>query len=67
MDHRKRELLEEAAKKVREKMDRLLLQEESLSLACAEVQNVLDHIEYCVGHHADEFMGMHAELACQIQ
>ena len=49
-------------------MDRLSLQEESLSLACAEVQSVLDHIEQCVGHHTDtEFMGMHAELACEIQ
>ena len=49
-------------------MDRLSLQQERLSLACAEVQNVLDHIEQCVGHHTDsEFMGMHAELACQIQ
>ena len=49
-------------------MDTLSLQEESLSLACAEVQSVLDHIEQCVGHHTDsEFMGMHAELACEIQ
>ena len=68
LDDRKRELLEEAARKVQEKMDRLLLQVESLSLAGAEVQSVLDHIEQCVGHHADsEFMGMHAELVCQIQ
>ena len=67
LDDRKRELLEEAARRVQEKMDRLSLQEESLSLACAEVQSVLDHIEQCVGHHTDsEFMGMHAELACQI-
>ena len=49
-------------------MEKLSLQEESLSLAFAEVQSVLDHIEQCVGHHADsEFMGMHAELACQVQ
>ena len=68
LDNRKRELLEEAARRVQEKMDRLSLQEESLSLACAEVQSVLDHIKQCVGHHTDsEFMGMHAELACQIQ
>ena len=68
LDDHKRELLREAAKRVQEKMDRLSLQEESLSLACAEVQSVLDHIEQCVGHHTDsEFMGMHAELACQIQ
>ena len=66
LDDRKRELLEEAARRVQEKVDRLSLQEESLSLACAEVQSVLDHIEQCVGHHTDsEFMGMHAELACQ--
>ena len=68
LDNRKRELLKEAARRVQEKMDRLSLQEESLSLACAEVQSTLDHIEQCVGHHTDsEFMGMHAELACQIQ
>ena len=68
LDDHKRELLREAAKRVQEKVDRLSLQEESLSLACAEVQRVLDHIEQCVGHHTDsEFMGMHTELACQIQ
>ena len=68
LDDCKRELLEETLRRVQEKMGRLSLQEESLSLACAEVQSVLDHIEQCVGHHTDsEFMGMHAELACQIQ
>ena len=68
LDNRRRELLEETSRKVQEKMDRLSLQEESLSLACAEVQSVLDHIEQCVGHHiGSEFMGMHAELACEIQ
>ena len=68
LDDRRRELLEETSRRVQEKMDRLSLQEESLSLAGAEVQSVLDHIEQCVGHHTDsEFMGMHAELACQIQ
>ena len=49
-------------------MGRLSQQEKSLSLACAEVLSVLDHIEQCVGHHTDiEFMGMHAELASKIQ
>ena len=68
LDDRKRDLIKEAAKRVQDKMDRLLLQEESLSLASAEVQRVLDHIEQCVSHHDDsEFMGIHAELACQIQ
>ena len=68
LDDRRRELLEETSRRVQEKMGRLSLQEESLSLACAEVQSVLDHIEQCVGHHTDsEFMVMHAELACQIQ
>ena len=68
LDDRRRELLEVTSKRVQEKMDRLSLQKESLSLACAEVQSVLDHVEQCVSHHADsEFMGMHAELACQIQ
>ena len=68
LDNHKKDLLEEAARKVQKKMDRLSLQEESLSLACAEVQSILDHIEQCVGHHSDnEFMGMHADLASQIQ
>ena len=68
LDDRRRELLEETSRKVQEKMDRLSLPEESLSLACADVQSTLDHLEQCVGHYADsEFMGMHAELACQIQ
>ena len=68
LDDHKRELLEEAARRVQEKMSRLSLQEKSLSLASVEVQSVLDHIEQCVSHHTDsEFMGMHAELACQIQ
>ena len=68
LDDRKTELLEEAARRVQEKMDRLSLQEESLSLACGKIQSVLDHIEQCVGHYADsDFMGVHAELACQIQ
>ena len=68
LDDRRREILEEISRRVQEKMDRLSLQEESLSLACAEVQSVLDHIEQCVGYHTDsEFMGMHAELAFQIQ
>ena len=49
-------------------MDKLSLQGESLPLAYAQVQSVLDHIEQCVGHRTDgEFVGMHAELACQIQ
>ena len=68
LDDRRRELLEETSRRVQEKMERLSQQEESLSLACAEVQSVLDHIQQCVGHHTDsEFMGMHAELACEIQ
>ena len=68
LDDRRRELLEETSRRVQEMIDRLSLQEESMSLACAEVQSVLDHIEQCVGHHTDsEFMGMHAELACEIQ
>ena len=37
LDDRKRELLEKTSRRVQEKMDRLSLQEESLSLACAEV------------------------------
>ena len=67
LDDCRREQLEETSRKVQEKMDRLSLQEESMSMACAEVQSVLDHIEQCVGHHTDsEFMDMHAELAYQI-
>ena len=68
LDDRRRELLEETSRRVQKKVDRLSVQKTSLSQACAEVQSVLDHIEQCVGHHTDsDFMGMHAELACQIQ
>ena len=66
-DH-KRKLLKEATDRVQEKMNKLMLQEECLSLACSEVQSVLDHIEKCVGNHADnEFMDMHFKFSCQIQ
>ena len=45
LDDCRRELLEETSRRVQEKMGRLSLQEESLSLACAEIQSLLDHIE----------------------
>ena len=68
MDDRKRELLEEAERKVKEKIDRLSLQEEKMSLVCADVQSIVDHIEECVGNHADnEVLDMHTELSRQIQ
>ena len=63
LDNRERELLGEADRLVQEKMDRLSVQEENLSLASAEVQSVVDYTEQCVRHCTDnEVMSTHAEI-----
>ena len=45
MERRKQEMLEEAGRLVREKVDKLTVQEKNLSLAVAEVQSVVDYTE----------------------
>ena len=68
LDNRERELLGEAERLVQEKMDRLSVQEKTLSLASAEVQSVVDYTEQCVRHCTDnEVMCMHAEIRRRIE
>ena len=68
LDNRERELLGEADRLVQEKMDRLSVQEKTLSLASAEVQSVVDYTEQCVRHCTDnEVMSMHTEIRSRIE
>ena len=68
LDKRERELLVEAAGIVQQKMDKLSVQEKTLSLASAEVQSVVDYTEQCVRHCTDnEVMSMHAEIRRRIE
>ena len=68
LDNREQELLGEADGLVQEKIDRLSVQEKTLSLASAEVQSVVDYTEQCVRHCTDnEVMSMHAEIRRQIK
>ena len=67
IEHRKQQLLAEAAKNMTCKMDSLSGQEKSLSTACAVVQSVIDYTEQCIEHSADdELMCMHTELQSRI-
>ena len=68
LDNRERELLGEADRLVQEKMDRLSVQEKTLSLASAEVQSVVDYTEQCVRHCTDnEVMSTHTETRSRIE
>ena len=68
LDKREKELVEEAGSVVQEKVDKLSAQEETLSLASAEVQSVVDYTERCVRHCTDnEVMSMHAEMRKTIE
>ena len=68
LDNRERELLGEADRLVKEKMDRLSVQEKTLSLASAEVQSVVDYTEQSVRHCTDnEVMSMHTEIRRRIE
>ena len=68
LDNRERELLGEADRLVLEKMDRLSVQEKTLSLASAEVQSVVDYTEQCVRHSSNnEIMSMHTEIRRRIE
>ena len=63
LDKREQELVEEAGAIVQEKVNKLSVQEKSLSLVSAEVQSVVDYTERCVRHGTDsEVMSMHAEM-----
>ena len=68
LDKREQELLVEAAGIVQEKMDRLSVQEKTLSLASAEVQSIVDYTEQCVRYCTDnEVMSTHAEIRRSIE
>ena len=68
LDNRERELIGEADRLVQEKMDRLSVQEKTLSLASAEVQSVVEYTEQCVRHCTDnEVMSIHAEIRRRIE
>ena len=68
IEKHKQQLLTEAASKVQEKMDKLLVQEKNLSLANAEVQSIVDYTQRFVGHCSDnEVMSMHAEIRSRIE
>ena len=64
----KQQLLEEAKRRVREKMEKLKGQEENLSIASAEVRSVIDYTEQCVRLCSDdEVMSMHTEISHRIK
>ena len=68
LEARKQQLLEEAGRKVREKMEKLKGQEENLSIASAEVRSVIDYTEQCVRLCSDdEVMSMHTEISQRIK
>ena len=68
LERRKQEMLQEAGGLVREKVDKLTVQEKNLSLAVAEVQSVVNYTERCVSHCTDnEVMSTHAEIRQKIE
>ncbi len=68
LEERKQQLLQESAKTVQEKIDKLTVQEKNLSLAHAEVQNITDYTERFVIHCSDnEVMSMHTEIKKRIE
>ena len=68
LETRKQQLLEEAGRRVREKMEKLKGQEENLSIASAEVRSVIDYTEQCVRLCSDdEVMSMHTEISQRIK
>ena len=67
IEHRKQQLLTEAASNTTRKLDRLSGQEKSLSTTSALVQSVIEYAEQCIEHSADdEIMCMQAELQSRI-
>ena len=68
IENRKQELLKEAAKKVTQKLERLSIQEKSLSTVFAVVQSVIEYTKQSIEHLAEnEVMCMHAELENRIE
>ena len=68
LDKREKDLKEEAGSVVQEKVNKLSVQEKTLSLASAEVQSVIDYTERCVRHCTNnEVMSMHTEMRKSIE
>ncbi len=68
LEERKQQLLQESAKIVQEKTDRLTVQEKNLSLAHAEVQSITDYTERFVSDCSDnEVMSMHTEIKKRLE
>ena len=68
LDKREQELVEEAGEIVQGKVDKLSVQDKTLSLASAEVQSAVDYTEQCVRHCTDnEVMSMHTEMKKTIE
>ena len=68
LDKREKHLMEEAGAVVQEKVNKLSVQEKTLSLASAEIQSVIDYTERSVMHGTDnEVMSMHTEMRKTIE
>ena len=68
VDKREKELLNDYGRVVREKVEKLSIQEKNLSLASAEVHSIVDYTEQCVRHFTDnEVMSMHAEIRRRLE
>ena len=64
----KEQLLEEARRRVREKMENLKGQEKKLSIDSTEILSVINYTEQCVRHCSDEeVVSMHKEITQRIQ
>ena len=67
LERREKELLEDLAKRVKEKKAKLSSQEENLSISNTVIQNVFDYANQCIKLSPDdEVMSMHAEILQQI-
>ena len=68
IERRKEQLLEEARRKVSEKMENLQGQKKNMSISGAEVQSIVDYTQQCVKHCSDdEVMCVHAEIGSRIK
>ena len=68
LDKREKELLNDCGRVVREKVEKLSLQEKNWSLASVEIHSIVDYTEQCVRHCTDnEVMSMHAEIRRRIK
>ncbi len=68
LEKHKQQLLQESAKTVQKKIDKLTVQEKNLSLAHAEVQSIIDYTERFVSDCSDnEVVSMHTEVKKRIE